>query len=145
MIQVAPRNTQKEFKMFEDNIMWAREYSRVCWLCRDRRNKKSIIQKVLSWIDTKSIIDIKIWHNSKNSIESIKIKNYCEKIVEIKFRINKIKPQTRITIVDDLKNKFSDLNKNQELKWELVGIDRAKSNDICYCNGKYFKNKESEQ
>ena len=141
MIEVAPRNSQKEFKIFENNIMWSREDTSMLWLCRDRRHKKSNIQRLFNWVDKKYILDVRMWHKSKNSIESIELKNHCGKIVKILFRLNRVKPQTSISIVDDLKDRFLDTMKDKLTQWELVGIDRAESNDIYYLNGEYIINK----
>lgn len=102
MIQTAQRGTGKERKMFEDGIMWAREDNSVLWICRDRRNKKSVIQRIFDWVDKKRILDIRMWKNSKSSIESIVIKNYCGKTITIMPRLSMIKPATKTTILDDL-------------------------------------------
>ena len=102
MIKKVVRGTNKEFEMFEDYLMWAREDNSVLWICRDRRNKKSVIQRIFDWVDKKRIIDIRIWNNSKSSIESIVIKNYCDKTITIMPRLSRIKRATKITIVDDL-------------------------------------------
>jgi hypothetical protein len=118
MIIKFSRENGKEFKMFEENIMWAREYNSVLWICRDRQNKKNTISSIFNWVDKKHIININIWRNSKNSIESIEIKNYCHKHIKIKFRLSKIKHQ-KVHFVDDLVDKYKkEENPERELLWQ---------------------------
>ena len=102
MIIKSPRNSHKEYTTFENHVMSAEKDINVLWSCTTRELKKQAVKKLFNWVSKDRIIEIKMWHSSKNSIESVKINNFHNKIVTIRFRLDNFKPQHQILEVDDI-------------------------------------------
>ena len=107
------RNSHKEYDMFMQYIMNSRISEKVLYLYLTKKRKQEYITKIFNWVDTKNIVDIRMWGKS-NSVRKIIINNFCGQIMEIGFIKQKKLVKNDITIIDDINDKFAQRQLNNE-------------------------------